>query len=93
MFSFEYATHNLTPEQVASVPAGAHTMLTPEQVIQAVHPGAGSVRVYAYLTPADGQPHGELVKLSSLYYVEKYAGRIGFAWASGVTIADLIGRA
>ncbi|MDF2915928.1 MAG: hypothetical protein K0S70_145 [Microbacterium sp.] len=86
----EYAVHNLTPEQVANVPAGPHTMLNAEQVLPAIEAGE---RVYAYMPPVDGQRHGQLTRLASAYYVEKYAERIAFAWASGTTVADMIGRA
>lgn len=91
----QYAPHTLTPEQVAKVPAGPHTMLTAEQAVMAVsiHPVADRPRVYGYLIPAEGEPNGGLVKLHSLATLNSWAGRLAFAWASGTTVADMIGRA
>jgi len=48
-------------------------------------------RVYAYLSR--GESAGQIVKLSSAHYVDKYADFIEFAWVSGATVADLVGPA
>ena len=56
-------------------------------------PSGERPRIYAYLEPEPGEAHGQIVKLTSRHYVEKYAGRISFAWTSNYTIRDIIHKA
>lgn len=89
-----YVAHDLTPEDMAKVPAGPFTMLTYPEMIEALSAPSGErPRVYAYLIPEGDQRYGQLARLSSLHYVERYADRLAFAWVSGTTVADMVGRA
>lgn len=89
-----YATTALTPDEQAKVPTPGYTPLTWDELVLAADlPVADRPRIYGYIEPLEGEPHGQIVKIASGYYVERYEGRLSFAWMSGTTIADLIGRA
>lgn len=54
-------------------------------------PSVHRPRIYAYLER--GESAGQIVKLPSLSYLEKYETLIGFAWTSTASIYDLIRQA
>ena len=79
----------LPPETVAKIPAGKYGLIDAHTTERALNAPSGSrPRIYAYLER--GESAGQIVKLASLYYLEKYDGDIGFAWTSENTLADLI---
>ena len=80
---------DLSPETVAKIPAGKYVLIDVHTTERALNAPSGSCpRIYAYLER--GESAGQIVKLASLYYLEKYEGDIGFAWTSDNTLADLI---
>lgn len=83
---------DLTPEQVAKVPAGIHGMVDAHTVERALNTTPENrPRIYAYLER--GESGGQIIRLKSLFDMERFEGLIGFAWTSETTIADMIGRA
>lgn len=88
-----YIATPLTAEEQAKIPTPGYVPLTWDELILATTADlADRPRVYGYIEPLEGEPHGQIVKLASSYYVERYEGRLSFAWMSGTTIADLVGR-
>ena len=78
----------LPPETIAKIPAGKYGLIDVHTTERALNAPSGSrPRIYAYLER--GEYAGQIVKLSSLYYLEKYEGDIGFAWTSANSLEDL----
>lgn len=83
-----YATTALSPVEQAKVPTPGYLPLTWDELVRAVN-----ARIYGYLEPASGEPWGQIVTISSPYDLERFEGRLSFAWTSDATVVDLIGRA
>lgn len=83
---------DLTAEQVSRVPAGNYGMIDVHTTARALNAPSGSrPRIYAYLER--GESAGQIVRLNSLYDLERYEGLLGFAWTSANTIADIVSQA
>jgi hypothetical protein len=67
-------------------PRGAFLAL--EQVLPTIEDGG---RVYAYLST--GECAGQVVKVASAYYLDKYGADVQFYWTTSTTLADLVSRA
>lgn len=83
---------DLTLEQLAKIPAGSHTMVTPGTVAALVDREPTSrPRIYGYMER--GIYAGQIVSIPSAHYLDKYREDLGAAWVSGVTVADLVRKA
>lgn len=85
MSTFTYGGSALSPAEQALVPTPGYLPLLADEVSVAIEAGA---RVYGYL-----EEQACIVKLASEYDLERYSGRVTFAWTSNTTIADLVKRA
>lgn len=72
-----YATTALTPDEQSKVPTPGYFPLTWDELARTVDTGA---RIYGYLEPADGAQWGEIVAVGTTAQLERYAGRLSFAW-------------